>query len=66
MFKSIVGQGVGVVSIAAWLSLSVYAMSRAADATATDQGNWFVAFVLLTLLFVAIMAFWRRAFGDEH
>lgn len=66
MFKSVVGQGVGVLSIAAWLGMAVYFMSRAADYTATDQGNWFVGFVLFTLVFIAVMAFWRRYFGDEQ
>ncbi len=65
LFKSILGQTVGVVSIAAWLGMVVYFMSRAADATATDQGNWFVGFAVLTLVFVAIMAFWRRVFAEE-
>ena len=64
MYKSVVGQAVGVVSIAAWLGMAVYFMSRASDTSASDQGNWFVGFVVLTLVFIAIMTFWRRGFGD--
>jgi hypothetical protein len=45
--------------------MAVYFMSRAADITATDQGNWFVGFVLLTIVFIAVMTFWRRFFGEE-
>ncbi len=65
MLRGFMGQLVGVVSIPLWLASSVYFMSRAADPTATDTGNWFAAFVIVTVLFVGIMSFWNRVFRLE-
>jgi ABC-type nickel/cobalt efflux system permease component RcnA len=66
VLRDVLGQVVGVVSIALWLGMTVYFMSRAADPTATDTGNWFAGFVVLTIVFVGVMAFWRRAFDQAH
>jgi hypothetical protein len=64
--KAFLGQAVGVVSIPLWLGFVVYAMSRAAEPNATDSGNWFAGFVAATVVFVAIMAFWRRVFVGQE
>jgi EamA domain-containing membrane protein RarD len=66
MFRAVVGQAVGVVSIACWLAFAVYFMSRAAEPNASDAGNWFLGFVLLTVAFILVMTFWRRFFGDQE
>jgi|GEM_PF-1340510 len=66
MLKEFLGQAVGVVSIASWLGATVYFMSRAATPNAQDIGNWFAFFVIITVLFIGVMAFWRRAFDEEH
>ena len=66
MGKGVLGQAVGVVSTALWLGMSVYFMSRAADPKATDTGNWFAGFVVFTILFIAVMVFWKRLFDDAH
>ena len=65
MFKGLIGQVVGVVSIPLWLGMTVYFMSRAAVANAPDAGNWFVGFVLLTVLFLVVMTYWNRFFASE-
>jgi hypothetical protein len=65
MVKGVVGQAVGVVCIPLWVGMTVYFMSRAATPNATDAGNWFVGFVALTVLFVAVMVFWDRVFAGE-
>ncbi|HEY8287401.1 MAG TPA: hypothetical protein VIJ28_23685 [Chloroflexota bacterium] len=65
MFKGFIGQTVGVVCIPLWLGMTVYFMSRAATPNASDAGNWFIGFVLLTVLFIAIMVFWKRVFDQE-
>lgn len=62
MFRGFVGQVVGVASISVWLALTVYFMSRAATPNATDSGNWFLAFAAITVIFIAIMTYWRRVF----
>lgn len=64
MFRGFIGQVVGIASIPLWLALTVYFMSRASVPNATDSGNWFVAFAATTLVFVAIMTFWRRFFAE--
>lgn len=66
MMKDIVGQAVGVASISVWLAFAVYFMSRAAVPNASDSGNWFVGFALLTVAFLAIMTYWKRIFGDKE
>jgi hypothetical protein len=65
VLKGFIGQTVGVVSIALWLGMAVYFMSRAAVPNATDTGNWFAGFVVFTVLFVGVMAFWKRLFDDR-
>jgi ABC-type nickel/cobalt efflux system permease component RcnA len=65
VLRGFMGQVVGVISIPLWLGSSVYFMSRAADPTATDTGNWFAAFVIVTLVFVGIMSFWNKLFREE-
>jgi hypothetical protein len=65
VLKGFIGQTVGVVSIAAWLGMAVYFLSRAAEPNAADAGNWFAGFVVFTVLFVGIMAFWKRVFDDR-
>ena len=60
----IVGQVVGIASISVWLALTVYFMSRAATPNATDAGNFFLAFAGVTVIFILIMSYWRRLFGD--
>jgi hypothetical protein len=64
MFRAFIGQAVGVATIPAWVAFTVYAMSRASTPNATDAGNWFLAFAIVTVVFIAIMTFWRRVFGD--
>jgi hypothetical protein len=65
MFRDVLGQTVGVVAIASWLGLVVYCMSRAATPNATDSGNWFILFALITVVFVGMMAYWKRVFAKE-
>lgn len=65
MLRDVIGQGVGIVSIAAWLGMTVYFMSRAAATGATDAGNWFFGYVVFTLIFIAIMVYWGRFFRGE-
>ena len=65
MLKGFLGQAVGVISIPLWLGGSVYFMSRAADPTATDTGNWFAYFIVATVVFLGIMAFWNRVFREQ-
>jgi len=65
MFRAILGQAVGVASIGLWLPLTVYFMARASEPNVTDAGNWFLAFALLNIAFIAIMAYWRRFFAQE-
>jgi hypothetical protein len=64
--KDVLGQAVGVVSLALWLGSSVYFMARAAEPNVSDSGNWFAAFVVFTIVFIAIMAFWKRIFVEAH
>ena len=63
--KGLMGQLVGIISIPLWLGGSVYFMSRAADPTATDTGNWYGYFIIITILFVGLMSFWNKIFRDE-
>jgi hypothetical protein len=63
MFRDFLGQVVGVAAIAVWLALTVYFMSRAATPNATDSGNWFLAFAVVTVVFIALMTYWRRIFA---
>ena len=65
MVRAVLGQAVGVASVSIWLSLTVYFMSRAATPNATDAGNYFMYFALVTVVFVAIMTFWSRLFGEQ-
>jgi hypothetical protein len=65
MLRDIIGQAVGIVCIPLWLGMTVYFMSRASATGATDAGNWFVGFVALTLVFIAIMVYCRRFFRTE-
>jgi hypothetical protein len=64
VLRGFMGQAVGVVSIPLWLGSSVYFMSRAASPTATDTGNWFAAFVIVTVAFAGLMSFWSRIFRE--
>ncbi len=65
MLRDTIGQAIGVVSIALWLGMTVYFMSRTAATGATDTGNWFLGFVVLTLVFIAVMVYWGRFFRSE-
>ncbi len=65
MLRDIIGQAIGIVCIPLWLGMTVYFMSRASATGATDAGNWFVGFVVLTLVFIAIMVYWGRVFRAE-
>jgi len=65
MLRGILGQAVGVASISVWLSLTVLFMSKAAVTSDPNQGNWFLYFALTTIVFVLVMTFWRRFFGEE-
>ena len=65
VMKGLMGQLVGIISIPLWLGGSVYFMSRAADSTATDTGNWYGYFIIITILFVGLMSFWNKIFRDE-
>lgn len=65
MLRAILGQAVGVASVSVWLSLTVFFMSKAAVPNASDAGNWFLYFALITIAFILIMTFWRRFFGEE-
>jgi len=64
MYRAVLGQAVGIASISSWLGLTVFCMSKAATPNASDSGNWFILFALITCAFIAIMAFWRRMFGE--
>ena len=64
MVKGFVGQAVGVMCIPIWIGVTVYSMSRASTPNATDAGNWFVGFVVLTVAFVAVMVYWDRIFVE--
>jgi hypothetical protein len=66
VLKGFLGQLVGVIAIPLWLGMTVYFMSRAAEPNATDAGNWFAGFVVFTVIFIGLMAFWGRIFRDEH
>lgn len=65
MMRAILGQAIGVASVSVWLALTVYFMSKAATPNASDAGNWFLWFALVTVGFVLIMTFWSRAFGEH-
>jgi uncharacterized membrane protein len=65
MLREFIGQAIGVVSIAGWLGMTVYFMSRTSATGATDSGNWFVGYVVFTLIFIAIMVYWGRFFRTE-
>ncbi len=65
MYRAFIGQAIGVVCIPLWIGAVVYFMSRAATPNASDAGNWFVGFVVLTVVFIAIMTFWGRFFRQE-
>lgn len=65
MVRAILGQAVGVASISLWLALTVYGLSRASTPNASDAGNWFLYFAIVTVAFVLVMTYWSRLFGER-